>query len=94
MKPKNRIYCSECGKKKLLFETEKKAVNFIKFNAEDILEETGFAPTRAYYCECCGGWHVTHKVLKPNRMSRSEKVIESYNKWKEKRHGTLLQDRG
>ena len=59
MKPKNRVYCIGCGRLKLLFETEKKANNFIKFNAEEILEETGKAPDRVYYCKCCGGYHVT-----------------------------------
>lgn len=69
MKPKNRIFCMQCHRSKLLFETEKKAFNFIKFNADEIMEETGRAPNRVYYCSCCGGYHVTsskklHKALK------------------------------
>ena len=59
MKPKNRVFCYQCNRRKLLFETEKKAFNFIKFNAEEILEESGRAPNRVYYCTSCGGYHVT-----------------------------------
>ena len=51
MKPSKRIYCRECGRSKLLFETEQKALRFIKFNADEIEAETGRKPERAYYCE-------------------------------------------
>lgn len=30
MKPKNRVMCPDCGRSKMLFETETKANNFIK----------------------------------------------------------------
>ena len=43
----------------MLFETQAKADNFIKYNSEGILEENGKAPVRSYYCEMCGGYHVT-----------------------------------
>lgn len=59
MKPKNRIYCPQCSRLKLQFETKAKAENFIRFNAEDIKDATGYAPTRAYYCTACCAWHVT-----------------------------------
>lgn len=59
MKPKNRFFCSECHRRKLLFESEKKALNFIRFNADEIFKESGRAPNRAYYCDSCGGYHVT-----------------------------------
>lgn len=60
MKPtKNRIFCPDCTRPKLLFKTEKQANNFIRFNAEEIAEENGYAPVRSYYCPLCGGWHVT-----------------------------------
>ena len=39
MKPSKRIYCRECGRSKLLFESEKKALTFIKFNADEIESE-------------------------------------------------------
>ena len=60
MKPKkNRIYCNACGGVRILFPTKKKADNFIRFNADEIMDETGIAPVRSYYCKLCGGWHVT-----------------------------------
>jgi len=58
MKPiKNQIFCVACGRPKMLFET--KADNFIKFNSSEMMEESGKAPIRSYYCEICGGYHVT-----------------------------------
>ncbi|MDO4202540.1 MAG: hypothetical protein Q4D25_10575 [Bacteroidales bacterium] len=60
MKPtRNKHFCNGCGHTKMLFESQSKADNFIKFNGEDILEETGRKPVRSYYCEFCGGYHVT-----------------------------------
>ena len=50
MKPtRNKIHCPECGRAKMLFESEEKAINFMRFNNEQIKEETGKAPVRAYY---------------------------------------------
>ena len=63
MKPiKNRIFCIECRRAKMLFESKSKALNFIKFNADEIKDESGIAPKRAYYCKSCGGWHVTSSL--------------------------------
>ena len=60
MKPtRNKIFCYGCRKQKMLFETQAKADNFIRYNSEGILEENGKAPVRSYYCEMCGGYHVT-----------------------------------
>lgn len=60
MKPtKNKIYCYGCRRSKMLFESQTKAKNFIKFNADAIREETGVAPIRIYYCAYCAGYHVT-----------------------------------
>ena len=60
MKPtKNQIYCVGCGRTTTPFETKAKADNFIKFNSSEIMEESGKAPIRSYYCEICGGYHVT-----------------------------------
>jgi hypothetical protein len=84
MKPKNRIYCRECGKSKLLFESEKKALNFIKFNGDEILGESGRAPIRAYYCQCCGGYHVTSREVTNKRYNRTTQVIRAYKKEKGK----------
>ena len=43
----------------MLFETKANAENFIKFNSSEMMEEYGKAPIRSYYCEICGGYHVT-----------------------------------
>ena len=60
MKPtKNQIFCVACRRPKMLFETKTKADNFIKFNSNEMMEESGKAPIRSYYCEICGGYHVT-----------------------------------
>ncbi len=45
MKPiKNKVFCKNCGRTKMLFDTEKKAENFIKFNKEEIETESGYGP--------------------------------------------------
>ena len=61
MKPtKNRLFCASSQRIKMLFPTQEKADNFIRFNADNIAEENEFTPVRSYYCPSCGGWHVTH----------------------------------
>lgn len=83
MKPtRSRVFCRDSGKSKILFETEKKADNFIKFNAEEIKAESGFSPVRSYFCIYCGGYHVTSKESNPE-VSRSERVLEEYNRLKQ-----------
>jgi hypothetical protein len=60
MKPKkNQIFCVACGRPKMLFETEAEAQAFIRFNSGDILKMSRKAPVRSYYCQLCGGYHVT-----------------------------------
>lgn len=84
MKPtKNRVYCKDCGRHKMLFETEKKANTFIKFNSEEIASETGIAPTRSYYCMFCNGWHVTSHKENIGVQSKTERVLELYKAEKE-----------
>ena len=81
MKPtKNKVFCIDCGRTKQLFESEKKANNFIKFNSEEILEQGEKTPVRSYYCLSCGGWHVTSKTTTYDAPTRSERII---NKIKE-----------
>jgi len=43
----------------MLFETQTKADNFIKFNRDEIASSSEKVPTRSYYCSFCCGWHVT-----------------------------------
>lgn len=63
MKPsKNCVFCPSCHHNKLLFESKQKADRFIQFNGDEILEETGRAPVRSYYCRLCCGWHVTSNL--------------------------------
>ena len=60
MKPtNNRVYCIGCKHPKMLFETQTKADNFIKFNRDAIASSSEKVPTRSYYCSFCCGWHVT-----------------------------------
>ena len=83
MKPtKNHIYCPDCGRKKMVFSSEEKALNFIKFNSQDILEENGVAPTRAYFCIACCGWHLTSNSEAQNKKSRSEIILDAYEEAK------------
>lgn len=83
MKPKrNRVYCKELGRTKMLFPSEKKADNFIRFNADEMIEETGKAPIRSYYCKSCDGWHVTSNA---NQEYYIEKQYQETFNWKEGR---------
>lgn len=76
MKPsKNWVYCRDISRHKTIFDTEKKALNFIKFNADAIREETGVAPVRAYYCMFCAAWHVTSKAEAPAAF-RNEQLLK------------------
>jgi len=86
MKPtKNRVYCKDSGRKKMLFETEKKANTFIKFNSEEMESESGYSPVRSYYCISCNGWHVTSRKVAFNIKSKTEIVLEQYRHDKEQR---------
>jgi hypothetical protein len=82
MKPtKNKVFCKNCDRTKMLFETERKADNFIKFNSEEIHEETGYSPQRSYYCLFCGGWHVTSLKEKMG-LSKKEQLFEEIQQQK------------
>lgn len=79
MKPKNRTFCPYCGYLKMLFETEKKANLYLKYNADDVLEENGKKPIRSYYCEACGGWHVTSSRTFKKVNDKDKKVLYDGN---------------
>ena len=73
MKPtKNRKFCIDCMKPKMLFTSEKKAMRCIEMNGDEIYEASGYRPIRAYYCIACGGWHITSKELKSDFHSPVE----------------------
>ena len=79
-KPKNRVMCPDCGRQKMLFESESKANNFIKWNKDEI--ENG-DKLRTYYCPACCGWHISHQKFHKDMEGRTDKLIENYNKEKE-----------
>lgn len=79
MKPtKNRFFCKACKQPRILFESKSKADNFIRFNANTILEENGYAPTRSYYCKQCGGWHVTSSKWNSGIDSQKIRRIKNF----------------
>ena len=74
MKPtKNRIFCIGCMHHKMLFESQSKADNFIKFNSDEIAEQSGKAPSRSYYCSFCCGWHITSIADTDEAVARDER---------------------
>ena len=80
MKPKNRVYCLAISRCKMLFESKDKAERFIKFNEDDI-RKTGtankrFKKLRSYYCEVCGGWHITHIKLSKKERKHKDKIVK------------------
>ena len=88
MKPtKNHVYCPACRHTKMLFETQKKADNFIKFNGEEIksCSKYGKAPVRSYFCCMCAGWHVTSVQslsIAQNLDSRDKAAIQQLSRVK------------
>lgn len=60
------VFCPDCGRPKQLFKSQNEADRFILYNKDSILDEIGFCPVRTYYCEACGGWHITSQPLDLN----------------------------
>lgn len=77
MKPtKNRYFCVDAGRVKMLFDSEGAAKRFIQFNADAM---NGKKPARSYYCIACGGWHLTSAPEKiPNFKSKVERYFENH----------------
>ena len=77
MKPKIRYFCVACQRPKMLFETLEEADRFIAYNRGDILRGRRKAPVRSYYCEICGGWHVTSNPSKEDakRLDVKDKTL-------------------
>jgi hypothetical protein len=68
----------------MLFESKAKAENFIAYNSEGIQEENGKAPVRSYYCELCGGYHVTSNpstVAGEMLNQRDQKLVEQISNY-------------
>ena len=98
MKPtKNRVWCPDCWRLKMLFKTRKKAINSIKWNKDEL--EYGGETLRAYYCRACCGWHISHQPASwtgqqftdlefiENYVQRQRN--KSYNKRKKKKNNEL-----
>lgn len=77
IKPKNRIICPECNRSKIIFESEAKAQRFIEFNKDAMKHGDKL---RVYYCEACGGWHVTHHRYSTKYKNRTDKLIAAYER--------------
>lgn len=92
MKPsKSRIYCRDCGRMKTVFDSEEAAMRFIQYNKRDIIENSGYAPTRAYYCDLCCAWHVTSKTGYSNK-SFARRTLESILEINQKMTKTKAKD--
>lgn len=93
MKPtKNQVFCLSCQHNKMLFESQKKADRFIAFNGNEILEETGRAPVRSYYCLFCCGWHVTSNPSQTDAQKldeRDQQKAGRLEKWKQDKNVAL-----
>lgn len=77
---RNRYFCNAIGRTKMLFKTEAEAKLYLAYNWS-VQEDGSSKPCRAYRCNCCDGWHVTHLELFPMRsMMREMKVIERHVK--------------
>lgn len=76
----NRYFCNAIGRVKMLFKSETEAKLFLLYNSAEY-EAQGRVPCRAYRCNCCDGWHLTHLELLPMRsMMREMKIIEQHIK--------------
>lgn len=76
--------CPDCGRSKMLFETEKKAQNFIKFNGNEI--DTRGGELRPYYCPACCGYHISSKPKRDVKVSQTDRLIASFHRSVENGH--------
>jgi hypothetical protein len=67
--------CPDCGRPKMLFETEAKAKNFIKFNSDNIDCNEELRP---YYCPACCGYHISSKKFKKAYEKQTEKLLKAF----------------
>lgn len=78
MKPKNRIWCPDCGRPKMLFKTERKAQDFIRWNGGDM--KYGGDKLRAYYCPSCCGWHISHHRHMERYDRQTDQLLGAYRR--------------
>lgn len=60
VKPKNRVYCPDCGRQKMKFDSESAAQRFLKYNSNNFDEKI---PSRIYWCDACCGYHITARPM-------------------------------
>lgn len=77
--------CPDCGRQKMLFETEKQALDFLKYNGEDVNPD-GSKEMKVYYCPACCGYHISSHEYKGHGTA-TDKLIERYRKEKD---GSIL----
>ena len=79
MKPNKRIMCPDCGHPKMLFETERKANGFIKWNGGELHVPEG-CELRVYFCPSCCGWHITHQRHKEHYEKQTDELIGAFER--------------
>lgn len=65
----------------MLFETQKQADTYIVFTQEEEVDNMRKLPVRSYYCNLCGGWHVTSNPnveFFENFKSEAEIIVDEY----------------
>lgn len=77
MKPKNRVMCPDCGRPKMLFETEKQANTFLKFNMQEV-NPRGDRTMRVYYCPACCGYHISSHEYNGDNLN-TDRLIARYH---------------
>lgn len=48
----------------------------MEYNSDEIYEETGLRPVRAYFCIACGGWHITSQEDSKHIHSAVDKYFQ------------------
>ena len=74
----------------MLFETERKANDFIRWNADSM--EYGSDTLRAYYCPSCCGWHISHHEHQERYEQQTDRLIDAYHR-RIKKHGATRIDK-
>ena len=74
----NRIMCPDCGRPKQQFETERKALDFIRWNSTNMAY--GSDTLRAYYCPACCCWHITHQQHKEHYGTATDELLSAFDR--------------
>lgn len=63
----------------MLFETERKANGFIRWNGDELHVPEG-CELRAYYCPSCCGWHISHQRHKEHYDRQTDNLINAFER--------------